>query len=51
MTEITRTQKNRVSKKQRIECFKRNLPSLLKDYQEYEKSKSFPNNFKRPNTK
>ena len=47
MTEITRTQKNRFSKKQRIECFKRNLPGLLKEYQEYEKSKTFPNNFTR----
>jgi hypothetical protein len=42
-----RTQRNRMSKRQRIECFKKALPLFLKDAQDYEKSKTFPNNFKR----
>ena len=40
--------KTKTSARQRIECFKRNLPSLLKEYADYEKSKSFPNNFTKP---
>lgn len=41
----TRTMKNRISKKSRIDCFRKALPSFLKDAAEYEKNKFFPNDY------
>ena len=41
------TKRNRISTRQRIDCGKVGVEALRKSYADYEKSKTFPNNFKR----